>query len=165
MRYPRTTAMLLAAAACVGGVSIMAQPSAEVILGPFEEGWEAHWETKTYGDRPNTFEVVKDGGDRVLRVDSDDSASGMVYDYRIEPLDTGVLSWRWKVRRGLTESGDEHAGQWVEEERDIVADYTAFFGEPPRRVRGFAVMVDTDQTGVATTAWFDDIVLLQGGGE
>jgi hypothetical protein len=57
------------------------------------------------------------------------------------------------------ESGPAHAGQWLTERRDIVADYRRAFGEEPPRVGAIAVMTDTDNTGVSATAWYDDLLL------
>lgn len=37
-------------------------------------------------------------------------------------------------------------GQWVEERRNVVADYRAAFGEDPPRVSALAIMTDTDNT-------------------
>ena len=59
----------------------------------------------------------------------------------------------------VLQSGDERAGQWICEQRDIVADYRQYFGKSPKKVSAFAVMVDTDQTAARATAWFDDLVL------
>lgn len=61
-------------------------------------------------------------------------------------------------------SGDDQAGAWMTEERDVAADYELAFAEPPGRVSGVAVMVDTDDTGVRATAWFDDIRLIESNG-
>ena len=57
------------------------------------------------------------------------------------------------------ESGPDKAGQWVSERRDIVADYRLAFGEEPPRIGAIAVMTDTDNTGAAVMAWYDDLVL------
>jgi hypothetical protein len=57
------------------------------------------------------------------------------------------------------ESGDEKAGTWVSEERNIREDYRRFFGEEPPRVGAVAVMTDTDDTGDEVTAWYGDITI------
>lgn len=59
----------------------------------------------------------------------------------------------------VLESGDGRAGQWIAVERDVIADYQAFFGAQPERITGVAVMVDTDNTRSRVTAYFDDLVL------
>lgn len=57
------------------------------------------------------------------------------------------------------ESGDEKAGQWVTEERNIYEDYRKIFGEEPPIMGGVAVMTDTDDTGEESTAYYGDISL------
>ena len=57
------------------------------------------------------------------------------------------------------ESGHSKVGQWVHEERDILADYRAVFGENPREAGAVAIMTDTDNTGGDATAWYGDITI------
>ncbi|MDD2309281.1 MAG: DUF3047 domain-containing protein [Desulfuromonadaceae bacterium] len=57
------------------------------------------------------------------------------------------------------ESGSSKVGQWVSEERDILADYRRVFGEEPPMAGGVAIMTDTDNTGAEATAWYGDITL------
>lgn len=58
------------------------------------------------------------------------------------------------------ESGDEKAGQWVTEERNIYEDYRNIFGEEPPKIGAVAVMTDTDDTKDEVTAWYGDIFLV-----
>lgn len=60
------------------------------------------------------------------------------------------------------ESGAEHVGQWVREERNLYADYTRLFAAEPPRIAGIALMTDTDNTGESAVAYYDDIVLESG---
>jgi hypothetical protein len=60
------------------------------------------------------------------------------------------------------ESGDEHAGKWVHEERNYFEDYRKLFGGDPPKLGAVAVMTDTDNTGEEATAWYGDIYLAQG---
>ncbi|SKA09665.1 Protein of unknown function [Trichlorobacter thiogenes] len=57
------------------------------------------------------------------------------------------------------ESGQSKAGQWVSEERDILADFRRVFGEDPPDAGAIAIMTDTDNTGAEATAWYGDITL------
>ncbi len=57
------------------------------------------------------------------------------------------------------ESGPAKAGQWLHEERDVLADYRRVFGEDPPEAGGIAIMTDTDNTGAEATAWYGEIVL------
>jgi hypothetical protein len=56
-------------------------------------------------------------------------------------------------------SGKAETGRWFTERRDIVQDYRMLFGEEPPRVGAIAIMTDTDNTGEATIAWYDDLWL------
>ncbi|MDD2499566.1 MAG: DUF3047 domain-containing protein [Geobacter sp.] len=57
------------------------------------------------------------------------------------------------------ESGPSRAGQWVTEQRDILADFRKVFGEDPPDAGAIAIMTDTDNTGAETTAWYGEITL------
>jgi len=57
------------------------------------------------------------------------------------------------------ESGDEKAGQWVNEERNYYEDYRKLFGEEPPKLGAVAIMSDTDDTQDEATAYFGDIFL------
>lgn len=57
------------------------------------------------------------------------------------------------------ESGAAKAGQWISEQRDILADYRRLFGEEPPAAGAIAIMTDTDNTGAEATAWYGEITL------
>lgn len=57
------------------------------------------------------------------------------------------------------ESGTEKTGQWLTEERDILADYRRLFGGEPSEIGAIAIMTDTDNTGGEATAWYGEITL------
>ncbi|EKD34451.1 MAG: hypothetical protein ACD_75C02333G0002 [uncultured bacterium] len=57
------------------------------------------------------------------------------------------------------ESGPSLAGWWLQEERDILADYKQLFGEDPPEAGAVAMMTDTDNTGASAVAWYGDIVI------
>lgn len=61
------------------------------------------------------------------------------------------------ARMIAVESGAERAGAWVDERRDVYADYRLLFGEEPSSVVAIAIMTDTDNTGATATAWYGDI--------
>jgi hypothetical protein len=82
------------------------------------------------------------------------------------PVGTSAWSaYTDRVRIVVLESGAAHLGQWVEERRDVAADYRVAFGADARvpPVSGIAAGNDTDQTGESATAWFGDFHL--GAGE
>ena len=57
----------------------------------------------------------------------------------------------------VMEAGAEKAGQWVEEETDIIADYRKAFGVSPPAVASIAVMNDSDDTGERSISYIDFI--------
>ena len=76
----------------------------------------------------------------------------------------GTAAWNpyWhRIRMVVLESGDGLAGKWVDEKRDLRADFIAAFGaregRPVPAVTGIAVGNDTDQTRESATAWFGDL--------
>lgn len=99
----------------------------------------------------------------------------VIFPHWIKPL-TRTINYIWAnrlpqgsavpnpyYRRAMmlaVESGDQAAGSWRDEERNLVDDYRRLFGEDPPRAGGIAIMTDTDNTGASARAWYDDIVLL-----
>ncbi len=63
----------------------------------------------------------------------------------------------------VVESGDQHVGRWMVEERNVYEDYKRAFGEEPPIVNGVAIMTDTDDTGETATAYYGDIVFFTQG--
>ena len=59
----------------------------------------------------------------------------------------------------VVRSGDDYAGRWMYEQRDLVTDFRTAFGEDPPPLTGIAVVVDTDDTSSEAIAWFDDFRL------
>lgn len=57
------------------------------------------------------------------------------------------------------ESGPSLTGRWLQEERDVLADYKQLFGEDPPKAGAVAMMTDTDNTGTSAVAWYGDIVI------
>lgn len=55
------------------------------------------------------------------------------------------------------ESGNDRAGQWVSEQRNIYQDFITAFGHPPPPVGAIAIMTDTDNTGETARAWYGPI--------
>ncbi|MBC9071258.1 DUF3047 domain-containing protein [Thauera sp. CAU 1555] len=64
-----------------------------------------------------------------------------------------------RVRMVVVDSGAVRAGQWVGVRRNVAEDFRAAFGEEAPPITGIAVAADTDNTGEAVTAWFEDLRL------
>lgn len=57
------------------------------------------------------------------------------------------------------ESGNEKAGYWQIEKRNIVEDYRAAFGEEPPAITGIQIMTDSDNTEESAKAAYSKIIL------
>jgi hypothetical protein len=69
-------------------------------------------------------------------------------------LENAYTDWVMMV---AVRSGEEQAGTWVTERRNVLADYRAAFGGDPPAVNGVALMTDTDNTDGEATAYYGDI--------
>jgi hypothetical protein len=56
-------------------------------------------------------------------------------------------------------NSDDPADEWVDETRDVRADFRDWFGFEPPPLSHVAVMTDTDDTHGEATAWYGDLVL------
>ena len=73
------------------------------------------------------------------------------------PGETWRNAYTDSSRHVAVRSGDAHAGQWVDERRDVRADFRELFGESVRYVDAVAIMTDTDNTGGGAVAYYGDI--------
>ena len=82
---------------------------------------------------------------------------GYVWDSRT-PAGTRLKHPRAEnVRIVVVESGAARLNQWRLYERNVAADYTAFFGRQPPRVGKLAIMVDSNDTRGEAEALFGDL--------
>ncbi|MEB3329691.1 MAG: DUF3047 domain-containing protein [Candidatus Sericytochromatia bacterium] len=70
----------------------------------------------------------------------------------------GASPFTAKVGVFALRSGAAGAGAWQREQRDLEADYRAYFGAPPDGpVSAIALLTDTDHTHGTATAWYGEI--------
>jgi Protein of unknown function (DUF3047) len=62
-----------------------------------------------------------------------------------------------RVRMIVLQSGKANINKWMDESRDVAADFKAAFGTDAPAVTGIAIGNDTDNTDEAVTTWFGDI--------
>lgn len=66
-----------------------------------------------------------------------------------------------QVRYVVLRSGEAPLGQWVEETRDVAADFEAAFGEvPPAYARRLCLFTDGDQTGERGAAQYGEVSVI-----
>jgi hypothetical protein len=86
-----------------------------------------------------------------------------VWDNRHAPATSSWSPHYGHVRVVVLRSGNALAGQWVEERRDVDADFRAAFAGhhrgPTPPIAAVIAGNDTDQTHETVTAWFGDFVL------
>jgi hypothetical protein len=65
------------------------------------------------------------------------------------------------IRYIVLEDGDRGAGQWRQEDINILKDYQQAFGKmPPRTNASIAFMDDSDDTGESSTSWLSSLELM-----
>ncbi|TKV68851.1 DUF3047 domain-containing protein [Marinobacter panjinensis] len=79
------------------------------LITPFSEmtSLEDGWEPLEFPniDRHSRYQLVDDNGEQVVEATTDDSASGLIARVSVEPGDSLILRWRWKVSN-VFEQGD-----------------------------------------------------------
>ncbi len=55
------------------------------------------------------------------------------------------------------QSGNNKAGQWHQEQRNIRVDFKRYFGKDIESISAVAIMTDTDNSGQNASAWYGDI--------
>lgn len=136
-------------------------------LAPAEARLRWRWKVRA-ALAGNVRERERAGDDYAARV-------FVVFETSLNPLRTRAINYVWaatekpgtvfaspytrNVAIVVLRSGDAESGRWQDEQRDVRADYLAFFGEPPKQLSAVAVLVDTDNTKTNAEAWFSDLVL------
>jgi hypothetical protein len=90
-----------------------------------------------------------------------DAAVNYVWDNK-HPVGTWQANaYTDRARMLVLRTGAADAGRWVEERRDVAADFAKGFGHAPRRLTGVAVASDTDNTGETAHAGFADFAFVE----
>jgi hypothetical protein len=65
-----------------------------------------------------------------------------------------------RARFIVLESGNDKAGKWMKESRDLYADWKTVFGnDDPPNVVSVGLMTDSDGTASTVTGWYDDLLI------
>lgn len=86
-----------------------------------------------------------------------DAAINYIWDNRHAIGTWQANTYTDRARMLVLRSGSAFAGRWVDERRDVGADFLAAFGHPPLKPTGVAIAADTDQTGEEARAGFADL--------
>ena len=125
----------------------------QIILGDFSQQAESlpkSWDSLTFGsiEEYTSYTLVDDQNIKVVKAESDESASGLTKKITFNPKEYPYLSWRWKVNKAIpgtdvtSKSGDDYAARIYvmfeydvkdlsEDEQSNVSWYKFFNGELP----------------------------------
>ena len=99
------------------GLSLGAMAAGRILLiDDFEHGLNPGWQEKVFHGHTR-YRVVAGEGGHVLRAESRDAASGLIFRIRYDPGRYPLLRWRWKVANVLPggdahkKSGDDYAAR------------------------------------------------------
>lgn len=125
-----------------------------------------HWSWKVDNVLAGTDERTRAGDDYPARV-------YVVFSGGAAFWRTRAISYVWSSKQAVNshwrnaftansqmvavQSGSERVGQWVDERRDVLADYRRIFGKEPGKLDAVAIMTDTDNTGTSASAWYGDM--------
>ncbi len=85
-----------------------------------------------------------------------DAAINYIWDNRHAVGTWQANAYSDRTRMRVLRSGAADAGRWVDERRDVAADFRHAFGHAPARLSGLAIASDTDNTGEEARAGFAD---------
>jgi len=90
-------------------VATLALAGDRVEVARFSQGALDGWQEKTFAGR-TAYRLVTEDGRRVLRADSDGSASGLYREVAVDLDRTPYLSWSWKVANDLGRPAERTRG-------------------------------------------------------
>lgn len=125
----------------------------QIILGAFSQqsnNIPKSWKELVFGsiDEHTSYSLVKDNNIKVIKAESNESASGLTKTIQFNPKEYPYLSWRWKVNKAISgtdvtsKSGDDYAARIYimfdydlkdlsEDEQSSISWYKFFNGKLP----------------------------------
>jgi hypothetical protein len=86
-----------------------------------------------------------------------DSSLNYIWANRKDEKGIVTNTYASEAKMVILEAGNEKAGEWVEEEVNVVGDYRKAFGKDPPSIAQIAVMNDSDNTGESSVSYLGDI--------
>jgi Protein of unknown function (DUF3047) len=92
------------------------KPLDRLAVGNFSSGSLTGWKSKVFKGQTQ-YQLSQKDGSQVLKADSNDAASGLYYEQRIDLQKTPVMNWRWRIENRLarideqTKTGDDFAAR------------------------------------------------------
>ncbi|HSE74533.1 MAG TPA: DUF3047 domain-containing protein [Dongiaceae bacterium] len=126
------------------------------------------WSWRLDRPPPRRDERRREGDDQGLRVSflhrggttADSILAGQYVWSQNEPREAGwANAFVPNAHEIAARSGPARPGAWMDEERDLRADFRAAFGQDIDRVDAVCLMTDGDQTGALVEGWYGDIIL------
>lgn len=125
-----------------------------------------HWRWRVENTLGRLDERSKDGDDYPARIYV--VFSGGIFFWRTRAINyvwsnhqpvgtTWENAFTGNARMIAVRSGPAQTGQWLQQSRDVRADYRRLFGEDVERADAVAIMTDTDNSGGRAVAYYGDI--------
>lgn len=80
----------------ITGISTQCTAEQTILIENFEQGLKPQWKSRTIHGKTQ-YRIIKTENNHVLRAESTDSASALIYRYQYNLKEYPVLTWRWKV--------------------------------------------------------------------
>lgn len=99
------------------------------IIGSFDSNWLINWEEKSFTENHTKYVVEEINGKKVLKITSENSASGLWRKLNIKSFNNLNISWEWKVDKVFSipneqlKEGDDYPLRLF-----VIFDPPSFFG-------------------------------------
>jgi hypothetical protein len=106
-------ALVILGVVVVLGAMTVSALNGVLVIDDFEHGLKKNWKHKDFKGKTD-YTVISTGEGHVLKAESRDSATGLIYEIEFDPKEYPILSWRWKVENiykkgdARTREGDDY---------------------------------------------------------
>jgi len=133
--------LLIVGALIAGGVAVAAQTGTIVVEDwskqpDGRQGIPEGWQKQNWGSPKYDFSVVAEGGERVLRLRSDNDSSTISKELKVDVRQYPILQWRWKVL-SLPKGADARRKETDDEAAQIYVTFPRFPSAVRSRIIGY----------------------------